>query len=161
VENGCGEEGPSFADGGAIEVWPQNFFFFTPRNGKLPNTAGVSLGIEGSIIGPEEANSSSAGPATLREEAPDGPRGETQGILKWAYGGELSSLTRGQIPSRLASGSQYVQSILAMSPPPARPAEDRPDAIGQDKPVVPLKIELKPGFSGDLRLVLPDARATF
>jgi len=97
----------------------------------------------------------------LLEEAPEGAEGEKlKEFLNWVYGGELIVDKDGKFQVALHHGSQYVRkAYLHVSAPGYAPQRIGPISIGQEKPAVPLKIELKPGFSGRLRLVLPDGKA--
>jgi hypothetical protein len=52
----------------------------------------------------------------------------------------------------------FRQAYLYASAPGYAPRRVGPMSVGYDKPAVPLTIELQPGFTGRLRLVLPDGK---
>ena len=151
-----GKKAPALKKGESIEVW-QNYA--QEWNSRMP--ADYRLVIEGRIVAPNGKSVASARvQQLLLEEAPDGPEGEKlKEFLNWAYGGELVVDQDGKFQVALHHGSQYVRkAYLHISAPGYAPERIGPVAIGHDKPAIPLKVELKPGFSGRLRLVLPDGK---
>ena len=96
----------------------------------------------------------------LLEGAPDGPEGEKlKAFLNWAYGGEPIVDKEGKFLVSLGQYSQFVRNAyFHVTAPGFAPQRVGPIAIDSAKPTADLKIELKPGFSGRLRLVLTDGK---
>ncbi|MFN0019316.1 MAG: M56 family metallopeptidase [Pirellulaceae bacterium] len=152
-----GKTAPALKQGEQIEVW-QNYA--QEWNSRPPRD--YHLVVRGLIVGPDGKPVAGARvQKLLLEGAPDGPEGEKlRSFLNWAYGGEPIVDKEGKFQVSINQYTQFVrQAYFHVSAPGFAPQRVGPIAIDSAKPAVDLKIELKPGFSGRLRLVLPDGKA--
>ncbi|MBC7853172.1 MAG: hypothetical protein IAF94_07030, partial [Pirellulaceae bacterium] len=149
-----GKTAPSLKKGEQIEVW-QNYA--QEWNSRPPRD--YHLVIRGLITGNGKPVAGARVQQLLLEGAPDGPEGEKlKMFLNWAYGGESIVDKEGKFLVSINQDSQFVRNAyFHISAPGFAPQRVGPIAIDSAKPAE-LKIELKPGFAGRLRLVLPDGK---
>lgn len=137
-----GASAPALAIGEQFEVWQNRF---QEWNARPP--ADYRVVIDGVVVGTDAKPLPSA---TIRqlmlEEGSEFP-----GL---AFGGEAVVDDQGKFQVSLQHATQYVRSVYFFAVAPGySPQRIGPIAVGFDKPGMKLKIELKPGFAGRLRLV--------
>lgn len=150
-----GKTSPALKKGEQIEVW-QNYA--QEWNSRPPRD--YHLVVRGFIVASGKPVAGARVQKLLLEGAPDGPEGEKlRGFLNWAYGGEPIVDKEGKFQVSINTYTQFVrQAYFHISAPGFAPQRVGPIAIDSAKPAAELRIELKPGFSGRLRLVLPDGK---
>jgi beta-lactamase regulating signal transducer with metallopeptidase domain len=142
-----GTKAPALQKGEHIEVWQNRG---EEWNARPPQD--YRLVIEGSVVGPDGKPVAARVHHLLLE---------AEGLLPpWGFGGELVVDNAGEFQVSLQHGTQFVRlAYFHVFAPGYAPQRIGPIVVDYEKPAVPLKIELKPGFSGRLRLVLPDGKA--
>ena len=148
---------PALQKGDRIEVWQNRFGEWNARQ-----PADLRVVIEGQIVGLDGKPVAEAKvQELLLEGGSDVPEGDDLSeFLNFVYDRELIVDKNGAFHVSLRHGTQFVRTayLFAFSPRHA-PRRIGPIAVDFEKPAVPLKIELKPGFSARMRLVLPDGKA--
>lgn len=152
-----GASGPALKADERIEVWQNRF---QDWNARPP--ADYRVVIRGLVVNADGRPIPTARVRQLLlEDGSDFEGGaDFAGFLNWAFGGELIIDDQGKFLVSLRHGTQYVRKVYLFAVAPGyAPQRIGPIAVGFEKPAVPLKIELKPGFAGRMRLVLPDGKA--
>jgi hypothetical protein len=145
---------PALKKGERIEIWQNEC---EEWNSRPP--ADLRVVIEGRIVGQGGKPVSARIRQFLMEGVAEGGDQDLSSILNWAYGGDLIVDKQGRFQVELRHGTQYVRTAyLYCIAPGYAPQRVGPIAVGYEKPAAPLTIELQPGFTGRLRLMLADGK---
>jgi beta-lactamase regulating signal transducer with metallopeptidase domain len=145
---------PALKKGEPVEIWLNEF---EEWNARPP--ADLRVVIEGRLVGEEGKPVVGRLQQFLLEGADEGADPDLAQFLNWAYAGKLNVDKQGKFQVVLRHGSQFVRkAYLYATAPGYAPRRVGPIKVGYNQPAVPLTIELNRGFTGRLRLVLPDGK---